>query len=299
MGHHPLTGDFVRRILMASCLSIYFVRLQVTVWVFQKRKWSWPETITITVLMSLVVYAFAKVGGNNKLVVGVIEVIGILLYLAGSYINTHSEYSRHVWKLKAENRGRLYTEGSFSLAMHINYFGDIVLFTGLALTTRSLSMLTIPLIMSVNFIFYIIPSLDRYLERKYGDEFRDYAKKTKKNDNGAAFLYPMPMVIVGSVVEGKSNFMAVGWVSRVNFKPPLFAIALGPHHTNKGIDENREFSINIPDVSLMEKTDYCGLVSGKQTDKSELFNRLPLTFALLENRSFINDGMDAARSLYF
>jgi flavin reductase (DIM6/NTAB) family NADH-FMN oxidoreductase RutF len=93
-----------------------------------------------------------------------------------------------------------------------------------------------------------------------------------KIDSDAAFLYPMPMVLVGSVVEGKTNFMAVGWVSRVNFKPPLFGIALGPHHTNKGIDENREFSINIPDISLIEKTDYCGLVSGKKTDKSEIFN---------------------------
>ena len=93
-----------------------------------------------------------------------------------------------------------------------------------------------------------------------------------KIDSGAAFLYPMPMVLVGSVVEGRVNFMAVGWVSRVNFKPSLFAIALGSHHTNKGIDENREFSINIPDVSLIEKTDFCGLVSGSKTDKSELFN---------------------------
>ena len=92
-----------------------------------------------------------------------------------------------------------------------------------------------------------------------------------KIDTSAALLYPMPMVLVGSVVGGKSNFMAVGWVSRVNFKPPLFAIALGPHHTNEGIEENREFSINIPDVSLMEKTDYCGLVTGKNTDKSEIF----------------------------
>lgn len=93
-----------------------------------------------------------------------------------------------------------------------------------------------------------------------------------KIDSSAAFLYPMPMVLVGSVFEGRANFMAVGWVSRVNFKPPLFAIALGPHHTNKGIDENREFSINIPDGSLIEKTDYCGLVSGSTTDKSKLFN---------------------------
>jgi flavin reductase (DIM6/NTAB) family NADH-FMN oxidoreductase RutF len=91
-------------------------------------------------------------------------------------------------------------------------------------------------------------------------------------ETGAAFLYPMPMVLVGSVVEGKANFMAVGWVSRVNFKPSMYSIALGPHHTNKGIDEHREFSINIPDVSLMEKTDYCGLVSGNKTDKSALFD---------------------------
>jgi flavin reductase (DIM6/NTAB) family NADH-FMN oxidoreductase RutF len=92
-----------------------------------------------------------------------------------------------------------------------------------------------------------------------------------KIDSGAAFLYPMPMVLVGAVIDGKANFMAAAWVARVNFKPPLFLIALSPHHTNKGIEENKVFSINIPDISLMEKTDYCGMVSGSKTDKSELF----------------------------
>ena len=177
---YQLDGDPVRRILIASCLIIYFVRLLVTVWVFQKRKWTWLETITITILMSFVLYAFANVGGNNRQVVGVVEVIGILLYLSGSYINTHSEYYRHIWKLKEKNSGRLYTEGLFSLSMHINYFGDIVLFTGFAMITHRFSMLVIPSIMTLNFVFIIIPSLDRYLEEKYGAEFRDYAQKTKK-----------------------------------------------------------------------------------------------------------------------
>ncbi len=177
---YQLAGDLLRRILIASCLIIYFVRLQVTVWVFQKRKWTWLETITITVLMSFVLYAYASAGGNNKQVVGAVEAIGILLYLSGSYINTHSEYYRHAWKLKEENKGRLYTERLFGLAMHINYFGDIVLFIGLAMVTHSLSMFVIPLIMAINFIFNIIPSLDKYLEKKYMDEFRDYSRKTKK-----------------------------------------------------------------------------------------------------------------------
>ena len=177
---YQLIGDLLRRILIAFCLIIYFMRLQVTVWVFQKRKWTWLETITITVLMSFVLYACTRAGGNNKQVVGAVEVIGIFLYLSGSYINTHSEYYRHIWKLKEENKGRLYTERLFGFAMHINYFGDIVLFTGLAMVTHSLSMLVIPLVMTINFIFNIIPSLDRYLEKKYKDEFFDYSKNTKK-----------------------------------------------------------------------------------------------------------------------
>jgi len=177
---YQLYGNPLRRILIASCLIIYVIRLQVTVWIFQRRKWTWFETITITILMTFVLYAYASIGGSNKQVVGAVEVIGILLYLSGSYINTYSEYNRHVWKLKEENRGRLYTEGLFCLAMHINYFGDIVLFTGLSMLTHNLSMLVIPLIMTLNFVLYIIPSLDRYLEKKYKDEFRDYSRKTKK-----------------------------------------------------------------------------------------------------------------------
>jgi steroid 5-alpha reductase family enzyme len=177
---YQMSGDLVRRITIASCLIICFVRLQVTVWVFQKRKWTWLETITITVLMSFVLYAFAHVGGNTHQSCGAFEIVGGLLYLIGSYINTNAEYSRHVWKMKEDNKGRLYTKRLFRYAMHINYFGDIVLFTGFAMITHRFSMLVIPAIMTLNFVFNIIPSLDRYLEKKWGAEFRDYAQKTKK-----------------------------------------------------------------------------------------------------------------------
>ena len=87
-----------------------------------------------------------------------------------------------------------------------------------------------------------------------------------------AHLYPMPVVLVGAMIEGKANFMAVGWVSRVNAKPPMIAIAISKtHYTTIGIQENKSFSINIPSKSMLEVTDYCGLVSGKTVDKSELF----------------------------
>jgi flavin reductase (DIM6/NTAB) family NADH-FMN oxidoreductase RutF len=93
-----------------------------------------------------------------------------------------------------------------------------------------------------------------------------------KIDSDDAFVYPMPMTLIGAVVDGRPNFLAAAWVSRVNFKPAMMMVALGAHHTNLGIDANGAFSINIPDVSLLEKTDYCGIVSGKKVDKSKLFD---------------------------
>jgi flavin reductase (DIM6/NTAB) family NADH-FMN oxidoreductase RutF len=95
-------------------------------------------------------------------------------------------------------------------------------------------------------------------------------EKIKIDSN--AFVYPMPMVIVGALVEGKPNFMAVAWVARANAKPPMIMVALGHHHTNSGIEANGAFSVNVPDVALMEKTDYCGIVSGRKVDKSKLFD---------------------------
>ncbi|NTW16660.1 MAG: flavin reductase family protein [Syntrophaceae bacterium] len=88
-----------------------------------------------------------------------------------------------------------------------------------------------------------------------------------------SFLYPMPMVLVGAVVNDKANFMAVGWVSRVNFNPPMISIALGKmHYTNKGIHKNKTFSVNIPGTDLIEEVDFCGIVSGEKTDKSDVFD---------------------------
>jgi flavin reductase (DIM6/NTAB) family NADH-FMN oxidoreductase RutF len=43
------------------------------------------------------------------------------------------------------------------------------------------------------------------------------------------------------------------------------------HHTPKGIMENKTFSLNIPSSDQVIETDYCGLVSGKTTDKSNIF----------------------------
>jgi flavin reductase (DIM6/NTAB) family NADH-FMN oxidoreductase RutF len=83
---------------------------------------------------------------------------------------------------------------------------------------------------------------------------------------------PMPVCLVGALVEGKPNFLAVGWVSRVNGTPPMVAVGLNKgHYTAGGIMQTETFSVCFPGPDLVEKTDYCGMVSGRKADKSALF----------------------------
>ena len=71
----------------------------------------------------------------------------------------------------------------------------------------------------------------------------------------------MPVVLVGTRVAGKANFMAVGWCTRANSNPPMIMCGIGNHHyTPSGITKEKTFSVNIPSRELMEKTDFCGIV---------------------------------------
>jgi flavin reductase (DIM6/NTAB) family NADH-FMN oxidoreductase RutF len=96
----------------------------------------------------------------------------------------------------------------------------------------------------------------------------------KKNLGPVNALYPSLTVILGAVVNGKPNFLAVAHVGIMNHGTPQYlSFGLGKvHYTNQGIHEHKEFSVNIPSENLMVETDYVGIVTGKNTDKSTLFD---------------------------
>jgi flavin reductase (DIM6/NTAB) family NADH-FMN oxidoreductase RutF len=86
------------------------------------------------------------------------------------------------------------------------------------------------------------------------------------------YVYPMPVSLIGTMVKGKPTFMALAWINAVEYRPPLIAISsYEAHYTNIGIKENQTFSVNFPSEGMVEVADYVGVVSGKQVDKSEVF----------------------------
>lgn len=87
-------------------------------------------------------------------------------------------------------------------------------------------------------------------------------------------LYPMPTVIVGAVVDGRPNFMAVAHVGILNNAPPQYlTVSLKKYrHTARGIQQHKTFSICLPGKDLVVATDYVGIVSGAKVDKSAVFD---------------------------
>ncbi len=91
----------------------------------------------------------------------------------------------------------------------------------------------------------------------------------KKNIGKRFDVYPMPVVIVGTVADDKPNFMTVAWITKLSADPPIVGISVGAsQHSAKGIQQTRQFSVNFPSVDEAELADYCGLVHGYKEDKS-------------------------------
>ncbi|MFW9834989.1 MAG: flavin reductase family protein [Candidatus Thorarchaeota archaeon] len=85
--------------------------------------------------------------------------------------------------------------------------------------------------------------------------------------------FPKPVVLIGSLIEGRPTFFTVAWFNRMSRNPNIWGAAVGKtRYTLQGIRENNNFSVNFPSADLVTETDYCGIRSGRDVDKSKIFN---------------------------
>jgi flavin reductase (DIM6/NTAB) family NADH-FMN oxidoreductase RutF len=85
-------------------------------------------------------------------------------------------------------------------------------------------------------------------------------------------LSPLPVVLVGALVNDRPNYLVIGYISPFNFGKHVFFSLYKKRHTRIGILEQKTFSVNVPSVDLLAKTIICGSKSGRDIDKSSLFD---------------------------
>lgn len=83
-------------------------------------------------------------------------------------------------------------------------------------------------------------------------------------------VFPVPVVLLTVFDESKdrSNIITIAWAGNVCSEPPMVSVSVRPsRYSNSLIKKEMEFVINIPTAELLEKVDYCGVVSGREVDK--------------------------------
>ena len=96
----------------------------------------------------------------------------------------------------------------------------------------------------------------------------------KRSFKGGAMLNPVPAVMV-SCGNRKPNIITIAWTGIVNSNPPMTYISVRKERYSHNIIESTgEFVINLCSEKLAFATDFCGVRSGRDTDK---FKEIKLT----------------------
>lgn len=82
-------------------------------------------------------------------------------------------------------------------------------------------------------------------------------------------LYPLPVVLV-SCGDNPSNFnvLTIAWAGTICTDPPMISISIRPErHSYQLIKNSKEFTVNLVNENLTRAADYCGVRSGRDTNK--------------------------------
>ena len=105
----------------------------------------------------------------------------------------------------------------------------------------------------------------------------------KQSWRGGNMLYPVPAVMVSCTRPGeKPNIITVAWAGTVCSAPAMLSISVRKERYSYDIiKETGEFVVNLVTKDLVFATDYCGVKSGRDTDKFKEMKLTPLPSQLI------------------
>lgn len=88
--------------------------------------------------------------------------------------------------------------------------------------------------------------------------------------------YPLPPVMVSCGSMEKPNVMTAAWTGIVSSDPAMTYVSIRPsRYSHELIKESGEFVINLTTLPLVTAADFCGVKSGRDTDKFKEMNLTP------------------------
>jgi steroid 5-alpha reductase family enzyme len=131
--------------------------------------------------------ALAIITGSDRQSIGWVAIVGMLIWVAGFAIEVVADQQKSAFKKDPANEGRFISSGLWAWSRHPNYFGEITLWTGIAIIALPvLSGWRWVTLISPIFVFLLItrvsgiPMLEARAAKRWGDEkeFQAYTENT-------------------------------------------------------------------------------------------------------------------------
>ncbi len=124
--------------------------------------------------------ALAAITANNKVELGVFALLGSIVWIIGFGFEAVADYQKNQFRSIPENKGKFIKTGLWSISRHPNYFGEIVLWIGIALIAiPNLQEWSLVTLISPIFVTLLltrvsgVPLLEKRADAKWGDQ-EDY-----------------------------------------------------------------------------------------------------------------------------
>lgn len=202
-------GIDARALLLAALVIIWAVRLASFLYLriraagedrrFREIKQSFGRFLIAWTLQGLWVAfslaaALAVITSTRRLELDLFAGVGLLVWLAGFALEATADHQKSAFNARPENRGRFISTGLWSWSRHPNYFGEIVLWVGVAIIAlpvlRGWQYVTL---ISPVFITLLltrisgVPLLEKRADEKWGGEPAYEAYKAR-----TSVLIPLP-----------------------------------------------------------------------------------------------------------
>ena len=121
--------------------------------------------------------ALAAITSGSKTGFGVLGIVGLIIWIAGFAIEAVSDSQKTAFKKEPANDGKFIDVGLWRWSRHPNYFGEIVLWTGMAvMVLPALARWQFATLTSPVFVFILltrisgVPLLERRADKKWGGQ---------------------------------------------------------------------------------------------------------------------------------
>ncbi|MBC47677.1 MAG: hypothetical protein CMO27_02105 [Thiotrichales bacterium] len=191
----------IRSTIVAIFVSIWTLRLGIFLYKrivksgedkrFREIKKSLPKFLMTWTLSALWVFlttvnAITVIALNPQEPLGVFFLLGAIIWALGFAFEAVADRQKKAFSELPENRDKFITQGLWSISRHPNYFGEIVLWTGIAIISLPLlSGWQFVTLISPVFVFLLLtkisglPFLEDKAEKKWGDD-KDYIEYKNK-----------------------------------------------------------------------------------------------------------------------